>query len=595
MKKYCVISAVGKQSLHHEWMNKSQNFDLHLIVYDDSFNEFLNDSPFVTHCKGFKLKLVHDYLAKHPQFLNQYEYFFMPDDDIRIDSANIELLFKHMQSYSLEIAQPALSDSYYTYEHTMKCKSTVLRYTNFVEMMAPCFSQTALRKVLFTFNENTNGWGSEYHWNELIGFTGCEMAIIDDIVTIHTRPVQSYSEQNSIELKSYLAKYNLKTEIKHYGSIPNENFKFSVSKEWNPIFSDDSGYSFFEIRLNKIARILLQNINSIQNPGLLEGRTGISLFLLSYYKLTGKRKFLDIGLALFESVNEKLELSINDYTFATGLPGISWYVEYLAQHNYIENETDDILDEICRQLNHVDYCEISDMDLSKGLLGYAMHFLSRMKNPDFKLKTDIHQREKEISSHIIDLFEVYLVKLIGNNSAAFSENNIIAGVILFLCQLNKLHFQNEKIRPILQEFVNYCRKIKSTNRSSELYNAHSLFLASKVLIDKDLEIRSIDMALKMLEENKTGIFNENMWTIHLYNHFYQNTSIEAFKNAVLYRISITFNQNNTGNQSIQIPFFGTNESKADLSILNGLTGMGLVLISAMADYKPEWDNCLLLS
>jgi len=594
MKKYCVISAVGKQSLHHEWMNKSQNFDLHLIVYDDSFNEFLNDSPFVTHCKGFKLKLVHDYLAKHPQFLNQYEYFFMPDDDIRIDTANIELLFKHMQSYNLEIAQPALSDSYYTYEHTMKCKSTVLRYTNFVEMMAPCFYQTALRKVLFTFNENTNGWGSEYHWNELIGFTGREMAIIDDIVAIHTRPVQSYSEQNSIELKSYLAKYNLKTEIKHYGSIPNENYKFSVSKEWNPIFSDDSGYSFFEIRLNMIARILLQNINTIQNPGLLEGRTGISLFILSYYKLTGKRKFLDIGLALFESVNDNLKLLKDDYTFGSGLAGISWYVEYLAQHGYIENDTDEILEEICTQLNSFDFNEISDMDLSKGLIGYAMHFLSRMSNPDFKLKTDIHRREKEICSKIIDLFEEYLHKIKQNDSTAFSENNNIAGVILFLCQLHKLHFQNEKILPILQEFVNYCRKIKSTSRSLKLYNAHSLCQASKVLNDKEIESHSIDMALKMLEENKTGIFNETMWTVHLYNHFYQNTSIEAFKNAVLYRISLTFKHNNTGNQRIQIPFFITTESKADLSILNGLTGMGLVLISALAYYKPDWDNCLLL-
>ena len=110
-----------------------------------------------------------------------------------------------------------------------------------------------------------------------------------------------------------------------------------------------------------------------------------------------------------------------------------------------------------------------------------------------------------------------------------------------------------------------------------------------------MENHSIEMALKMVEKNKTGIFNENMWTVHLYNHFYQNTSIEAFKNAVLYRISITFNQNNTGNQRIQIPFFGTTESKADLSILTGLTGMGLVLISALADYKPDWDNCILLS
>jgi len=72
-----------------------------------------------------------------------------------------------------------------------------------------------------------------------------------------------------------------------------------------------------------------------------------------------------------------------------------------------------------------------------------------------------------------------------------------------------------------------------------------------------------------------------MGIAHLYNHFYQQTSIEAFKTAALYWISETYSQK-------------TIQSEIDVSLLDGLTGVGLVLISAMADFKPDWDSCLLL-
>ena len=66
MKTNCVISAVGKNSLHRKWMEGEMNFDLHLIVYDDSIELFREDTEHICHMKGFKLKLVYNYLQAHP-------------------------------------------------------------------------------------------------------------------------------------------------------------------------------------------------------------------------------------------------------------------------------------------------------------------------------------------------------------------------------------------------------------------------------------------------------------------------------------------------------------------------------------------------
>ena len=40
----CVISAVGGNSLHRMWLTGECNFDLHLVVYDDSMEEFHGDT-----------------------------------------------------------------------------------------------------------------------------------------------------------------------------------------------------------------------------------------------------------------------------------------------------------------------------------------------------------------------------------------------------------------------------------------------------------------------------------------------------------------------------------------------------------------------
>lgn len=205
----CVISAVGKNSVHHNWINKDyKQFDLHLIVYDNSLKRYKDDTDNISQAKGYKLKLIYDYIQKK-RILDEYDYFFFPDDDILIDYNGITTLFSTMWEYNLAIAQPALIHSYYSYPHTLKQENSQLRYTNFIEMMTPCFSQDALKRLLFTFNENSSGWGADYHWGELVNYKNYNMAIIDSTTAVHTRPIQSQNKKNREDLSDYIQKYSL--------------------------------------------------------------------------------------------------------------------------------------------------------------------------------------------------------------------------------------------------------------------------------------------------------------------------------------------------------------------------------------------------
>jgi hypothetical protein len=71
---------------------------------------------------------------------------------------------------------------------TLHNRSFRLRYTNFIEVMAPCFSAKALAKLLPTFDENLSGWGLDYVWPMLLG-SQANVAIIDDVQILHTRPI----------------------------------------------------------------------------------------------------------------------------------------------------------------------------------------------------------------------------------------------------------------------------------------------------------------------------------------------------------------------------------------------------------------------
>lgn len=139
LKKCCVISAVGHKSQHRTWIEGSPDFDLHIIIYDNSYNKFYNDTNYIFFkTRDTKLGLILNYLQLHVEYLEFYDYFFFPDEDIKMDSETIMKLFRLMKKNQLQTAQPSIGN-------LPKEKS------DFACWNAPCFSREAVKSLLLMY------------------------------------------------------------------------------------------------------------------------------------------------------------------------------------------------------------------------------------------------------------------------------------------------------------------------------------------------------------------------------------------------------------------------------------------------------------
>jgi hypothetical protein len=192
MTRNLVIVRAGDNSLHPEWLEgaASRSWDLVVNYYGDKPDLYRVPGVERIDSKGPKWPALHELINANPRFLQDYDYVWLPDDDLRTDATQINLLFEIMAQYHLQVAQPALTwNSYFGHLTTLRNAKFRLRYTNYVEVMAPCLSARMLARALPLFNTNLSGWGLDFVWTKFAAQPEAEIAIIDAVTVQHTRPV----------------------------------------------------------------------------------------------------------------------------------------------------------------------------------------------------------------------------------------------------------------------------------------------------------------------------------------------------------------------------------------------------------------------
>lgn len=225
MKKNLVIGCVGPTSLHKHWLDGDRDFDVFLVYYGDGGDCYKHDSDYYARVKGTKFNIVGSL-----DIPLGYEYIFIPDDDLFMSSQDINRLFEYAKNYDLWICQPSLI-GYYSVPHNLHRPDYVLRYTDYVEIIAPCFSSLSFSLCKNTFNYNKSCWGIEKLWDKELGFPQDKIAVIDDVIAIHTRPCfkgDNYRNNDVAEpwkdIGEIVEKHNLQWEIKEYGSVKKNVF-----------------------------------------------------------------------------------------------------------------------------------------------------------------------------------------------------------------------------------------------------------------------------------------------------------------------------------------------------------------------------------
>jgi len=153
-----VVLRANAASLHTQWASdiseEDRNWDLCISWYDQTLSANLGPHEYLTH-QAADRKFTAIYALFYPGSpLWNYDYIWLPDDDLLTSKRDINRLFEVCYRYDLLLAQPSVTaQSFASHPVTRQDERFWLRFSMFVEIMCPIFSNQALRTCLENYGE----------------------------------------------------------------------------------------------------------------------------------------------------------------------------------------------------------------------------------------------------------------------------------------------------------------------------------------------------------------------------------------------------------------------------------------------------------
>ncbi|NOQ26720.1 MAG: hypothetical protein GQ564_15275 [Bacteroidales bacterium] len=368
---------------------------------------------------------------------------------------------------------------------------------------------------------------------------------------------------------------------------------------------------------------------------IMGGKAGEILFWAHYSLYKKDEVILNKVTAILSEVFEEIEKGFNYPTFAGGVAGIGWIVEYLVENDFINADTNEIigsLDDFLYPLM-LNFIREGNYDYLHGALGIGLYFLKRQTNKSsLKYLLDLVNELDKIA--IKDDSGVrWLSELDRNkNTKGFnlSLSHGMSSIIAFLSKLYSAGIAEEKVIKLLNGAVKYllsqqlnilkhksnfpnwvCSEEPATHsRLAWCYGDLGIGMAlwqagnntkNELWKEKAIEILLHSTKRRDLKENSVvdaGLCHGAAGIAHIYNRMYRLTKINAFKESAEYWFNQTLEMaihkdSISGFKAYRIEKHGG--SYEDFGFLEGIAGIGLTLISAVSDIEPKWDECLLLS
>ena len=370
---------------------------------------------------------------------------------------------------------------------------------------------------------------------------------------------------------------------------------------------------------------------------LMGEEMGGLIFLQQLSKISTSEEVL---IAL-ETKIEATFLKINDIdhtTFASGLSGIGWAYNYLFKEGVLDGSIESLLlqiDEVV-EASVSKLLKLNDYDFLHGVIGQGTYILER-KNYNLLSKIideiDSNAIRNEngacwVSDFIID--DDFNSKKVYNISLSHGSSAIIIFLSKFLNSNFENTFINGKAKKILNEAVKFILSCKMNNNDSifpticEIENLEkgmgsrlswcygdlgisiALWHAGVALQNETIKQEAVYVCLHTTNRRTkketgvvdAGICHGSSGIAHIYNRMYRYTGRKEFKEAASYWIAETLNMaifedGLAGYKSYQSELMGG--WKNEYGLLDGIAGIGLVLLSHISEEEPTWDRCLLLS
>lgn len=390
----------------------------------------------------------------------------------------------------------------------------------------------------------------------------------------------------------------------------------------------------FKLLLNKISDKIIQS-NQYNNNGLLSGTMGEIIYLYEYSRVN--KKYSSFAQQRLSRMYESIFNGNIFPTYCAGLAGIGSGIIYLQERNFISKA--DISPEI-------DYYIIAELekllneknfDFLHGAIGIGFYFLDRLKtNKNLSkkyLKIILSSLNENAETNDIGFIKWRKDRLVPVYDLSIAHG--ISSIVIFLCKIVEIGITENKETLILKENIHSAINfILSTQLDVNKYKSYfpysfkentieesrgsrlawcygdlsisiALLFASKILRDnklylKALEIIDFSSARRNLKENlvfDACLCHGSAGLALIFYDFFKKTGNIGYYNTSKYWIDKTIEFcNPQHNIELFKVYYDMKKGiwSPRLSMLEGLSGIGLTILSFFQSEEPYWDKFMLL-
>ncbi|MGB5821925.1 MAG: lanthionine synthetase LanC family protein [Saonia sp.] len=396
----------------------------------------------------------------------------------------------------------------------------------------------------------------------------------------------------------------------------------------------------FKQKLKNITDIIQSKYKDVPDLGVITGISEMSLFQFYYSKYLDVDQYANLGVEMISYCIHQINIDYSFATYSTGLAGFGWTLQHLHSQNFLAEDCDDLLHPFDEYLyNRMKFdLEQGNYDFLHGALGYGFYFLNRYK---YTQESILKTKYQSFLLELIDILDAHAIveenclkwKIIlnpdkKNKGYSLGLAHGLSNIINFLVRLSEYDVFKQSTQKLIQGAINYILRFeRNDNVSISLFprwiedgkipNYHSrvawcygdlgiavsLARAGKSLKDNDL----VQHAMKIFDHTNTrrtphstmvkdaGICHGSYGNAHIYHRVLQEFDKKPFRESVAFwmedGIQKAMHSDGYAGYKRWTPKYGW---VPDLRLLEGIVGIGLVIIDYLSPNINTWDECLLL-
>lgn len=382
-----------------------------------------------------------------------------------------------------------------------------------------------------------------------------------------------------------------------------------------------------------------------EETGLLSGKVGIAIFFGYLYLAKKNVHYIQMVEANLDRVVDDMETKPLAGTFSIGLTGIAWSIQHLQNIGVLGHEWNDFLADLDTyvDMNCQQNLELESFDLLHGFMGNGVYYLESMsrRNNEGRL-SEIVKRIWETRKQMASLESWPQRKIYGEHKGKFVLNLGLAhglpSILGFAAETFSLGIAPTKSEAIIRSIVATLNMLPQENTLSyfpseilldelpevldgkktqesrlgwchgDMGIAVALFKAGKALEEtswqqKTIEImeRAANRSLQNSGLQDVGFCHGVASVVHIFARFYEWTGLATFRQAShswLENIRQFQDHSLSASCGFQFRLIDPNNSEgvilgANWSLLEGISGLGLVLLPFVYDIQPTWDGIFL--